>query len=267
MKIATIILLGSILCLVGCDSRTCPDGNASTPPARPGYFVSTNIVDIKENIRLMCDSLEKKGATAEFYSLASNLYNSLTSITNATIAVMLCDARLDALFNVDFSHFPYKEQAVIDELMGRSFDGALGYLKGVNLTRAQRCELEFEKDIEYRIKYLKWMRRRIKCLRPKNRLSKELSPAEVGEKAYDEWLKWRRLYYGGMEQYEFWLRNLEQMLPHWSRGVPSNTVARVTAMVEEHIGRPIRTEAQCREDFKLKRHVEYFEKKDPHAAP
>ena len=38
-------------------------------------------------------------------------------------------------------------------------------------------------------------------------------------------------------------------------------------MVEEYIGRPIRTEAQCREDFRLKRHVEYFETKDPHAAP
>ena len=38
------------------------------------------------------------------------------------------------------------------------------------------------------------------------------------------------------------------------------------AMVEEYIGRPIRTEAQCREDFRLKRHVEYFEEKDPHAA-
>ena len=69
MKTATIILLGSISCLVGCDSKTCSDGNASNPPARPGYFVSTNIVDIKENIRLMCDSLAKKGATAEFYGL------------------------------------------------------------------------------------------------------------------------------------------------------------------------------------------------------
>ena len=267
MKTATIILVGSISCLLGCDSRTCPDENVSTPTARPGYFVSTNIVDIKENIRLMCESLEKKGATAEFYSLASNLYNSLTSITDATIAVMLCDAHLDALSNVDFSHFSYKEQAVIDELIGRNFDGALEYLKGVNLTRAQRCELEYEKDIEYRIKYLKWMRRRIKCLQPKHRLAKELSPAEVGEKAYDEWLTWRHLYYDGMDQYEFWLRNLEQMLPHWSRGVPSNTVVRVTAMVEEHIGRPIRTEAQCREDFRLKRHVEYFETKDLRAAP
>ena len=267
MKIATIILLGSISCLAGCDSKICPDGNVSNPPARPGYFVSTNIVDIKENIRLMCDSLDKKGPTAEFYALSMNLYKSVTNITDATSAVMACDAWLDALFQADLSHLSYKKQAEIDEVIGRIVKNALGYMKGVNLTRAQRCELEYEKDIEYRIKYLKWMRRRIKCLRPKNRLSKELSPAEVGEKAYDEWLTWRHLYYDGMDQYEFWLRDLEQMLPHWSRGVPSNTVARVTAMVEEHIGRPIRTEAQCREDFRLKRHVEYFETKDPHAAP
>ena len=267
MKTATIILLGSISCLVGCDSKTCSDGNASNPPARPGYFVSTNIVDIKENIRLMCDSLAKKGATAEFYGLASNFDNSLTSITDATIAIMLCDAHLDALSSVDFSHFSYKEQAVIDELIGRNFDGALECLKGINLTSVQWRELGFEKEVEYGIKYLKWKRHRIKCLRPKRRLSKEPSPAEMGENAYDEWLTWRHLYYDGMDEYEFRLRNIERMFSYRTRGVSSSTVSRAASMVEEYIGRPIRTEAQCREDFRLKRHVEYFETKDPHAAP
>ena len=70
-----------------------------------------------------------------------------------------------------------------------------------------------------------------------------------------------------MDEYEHRLRNIERMFSCRTRGVSSNTVARVRAMVEEYIGRPIRTEAQCREDFRLKRHVEYFEKKDPHAAP
>ena len=267
MKKTTIIMLGSISCLVGCDSKSCPDREVSTQPARPGHFVSTNIVDIKENMRLMCDSLEKKGATAEFYGLASNLYNSMTSITDATIAVMLCDARLDALFNVDFSHFPYKEQAVIDELMERSFTSALGYLKGINLTSAQWRELEFEKEVEYGIKYLKWKRHRIKCLRPKRRLSKDPSPAEMGENSYDEWLTWRHLYYDGMDEYEFRLRNIERMFSYRTRGVPSNTVSKAAAMVEKYTGRPIRTEKQLREDHEQKRRVEYFEEPDPHAAP
>jgi len=265
MKTTTIILIGSISYLVGCDSRTSTDGNVFNPSDSPGHFVSTNIVDIKENIRLMCDSLEKKGATAEFYGLASNLYNSMTSITDATVAVMLCDARLDALFNVDFSHFPYKEQAVIDELIGRSFNGALGYLKGVNLTSAQWCELEFEKEIEYGIKYLKWKRHRIKCLRPKHRVEDITTVLDI--EADKERSSWSHLYYDGMDEYEYRLRNIERMFSCRTRGVSSNTVSRAAAMVEEYIGRPIRTEAQCREDFKLKRHVEYFEKKDPHAAP
>ena len=267
MKTATIILLGSISCLVGCDSKTCPDRDVSNPPSKPGCFVSTNIVDIKENIRLMCDSLGKTGASAGFFSLASNLYNSLTSVTDATIAVMLCDARLDALFEVDFSHFSYKEQARIDELIRRNVDQAFGYLKGVKLPRDQWHELCFEKEIEYEVKYLKWKRHRIKCLRPKQRLQKAPTPAEVGEDAYNEWLIWRDLYYDGMDEYEHRLRNIERMFSCRTRGVSSNTVARVRAMVEEYIGRPIRTEAQCREDFRLKRHVEYFEKKDPYAAP
>ena len=265
MKTATIILLGSISCLVGCDSKTCPAGDVSSPPAKPGYFVSTNTVDIKENIRLMCDSLGKTGTSAEFFSFASNLYNSLTSVTDATIAVMLCDARLDALFEVDFSHFSYKEQAKIDELIRRNVDQAFGYLKGVNLTRAQWRDLGFEKEIEYEIKYLKWKRRLIKRLRPKHRVEDITTVLDI--EADEERGVWSHLYYDGMDEYENRLRSVERIFSYRTRGVSSNTVARARAMVEEFIGRPIRTEAQCREDFRLKRHVEYFEKKDPHAAP
>ena len=265
MKTATIILLGSISCLVGCDSKICPDRDVSNPPSKPGCFVSTNIVDIKENIRLMCDSLGKTGASAGFFSLASDLYNSLTSVTDATIAVMLCDARLDALFEVDFSHFSYKEQARIDELIRRNVDQAFGYLKGVKLPRDQWHELCFEKEIEYEIKYLKWKRRLIKRLRPKHRVEDITTVLDI--KADEERRIWSHLYYDGMDEYENRLRSVERIFSYRTFGVSSNTVARARAMVEEFIGRPIRTEAQCREDFRLKRHVEYFEKKDPHAAP
>ena len=103
MKTATIILLGSISCLVGCDSKTRMERDVANPPAKPGYFVSTNTVDIKENIRLMCESLEKKGPTAEYYALSMNLYRSVTNITDATAAVMAIDEWMDALFQVDLS--------------------------------------------------------------------------------------------------------------------------------------------------------------------
>ena len=267
MKTATIILLGSISCLVGCDSKTRTDRDVSNPPAKPGYFVSTNIVDINENIRLMCDSLGKTGASAEFFSLASNLYNSLTSVTDATIAVMLCDARLDALFEVDFSHFSYKEQAKIDELIRRNVDQVFSdmNMKNINLSRSQRRELEFEKEIEYEIKYLRWKRRLIKRLRPKHRVEDIHTVLDI--EADDERMVWSHLYYDGMDEYENRLRSVERIFSYRTYGVSSNIVARARAMVEEFIGRPIRTEAQCREDFRLKRHVEYFEKKDPHAAP
>ena len=267
MKTATIVLIGSISCLAGCDSKTRTDGDVSNPPARPGYFVSTNIVDIKENIRLMCESLGKKGVTAEYSDLVMNFYKSMTNLTDAATLVMLCDARMSAIFEVDFSHFSYKEQSVIEEMIRRSVDQVFRYMKSINLPRAQWRDLGFEKDIEYEIKYLKWKRLRIKSLRPKQRLPKEPTPAEMGEDAYNEWRIWRHLYYDGMDEYEYRLRNIEHMLPCWANIVSSNAYARTMAMVEEYIGRPIRTEAQCREDFRLKRHVEYFEKRDPHAAP
>ena len=265
MKTATIILLGSISCLVGCDSKTRQNGDASSSPARPGYFVSTNTVDIKENIRLMCDSLEKKGPTAEYYAFSMNLYRSVTNITDANAAVMAIDEWMDALFQVDLSHLSYKEQAEMDEVMGRFVNNAFGYMKSANLTRAQRSDLGFEKEIEYGVKYLKWKRLRIKCLRPKHRVEDITTVLDI--EADRERLRWHHLYYDGMDEYENRLRNIEWIFSYRTFGASSNTVARARAMVEEYIGRPIRTEAQCREDSRLKRHVEYFEKRDPHAAP
>ncbi len=265
MKTATIILLGSITCLVGCDSKTRTDRDVSSPPAKPGYFVSTNIVDIKENIRLMCDSLEKKGVAAEYSNFARNFHKSMTNISDAATLAMLCDAHLDALFEVDFSHFSYKEQATINEMIRRNVDQVFSDMKNINLSRSQRRDLEFEKEIEYEIKYLKWKRRLIKRLRPKHRVEDITTVLDI--KADEERRIWSHLYYDGMDEYENRLRSVERIFSYRTFGVSSNTVASARAMVEEFIGRPIRTEAQCREDFRLKRHVEYFEKKDPHAAP
>ena len=213
----------------------------------------------------MCDSLEKKGPTAEYYAFSINLYKSVTNITDATAAVMAIDAWMDGLFQVDLSHLSYKEQAEIDELMGRIVNNAFGYMKSVNLTRAQWSDLGFEKEIEYGIKYLKWKRLRIKCLRPKHRVEDITTVLDI--KADEERSWWSHLYYDGMDEYEYRLRNIEWIFSYRTFGASSNTVARARAMVEEYIGRPIRTDAQCREDSRLKRHVEYFEKKDPHAAP
>ena len=150
-------------------------------------------------------------------------------------------------------------------MMGRIVNNAFGYMKSVNLTRAQWSDLGFEKEIEYGIKYLKWKRLRIKCLRPKHRVEDITTVLDI--KADEERSWWSHLYYDGMDEYEYRLRNIEWIFSYRTFGASSNTVARARAMVEEYIGRPIRTDAQCREDSRLKRHVEYFEKKDPHAAP
>ena len=265
MKTATIILVGSISCLVGCDSQSPTDGDVSTTPSRAGYFVSTNIIDIVENIRVMCESLEKKGPTSEYSNLVMNFYKSMTNITDAATLVTLCDARLDALFDVDFSHFSYEKQSTIEEMIGRSVDQVFRYMKNINLPRAKWRDLGFEKDVEYRIKHLKWKRRLIKRLHPKHRVENITTVPDID--ADRERSFWSHLYYDGMDEYEYRLRNIEHTLPCWANIVSSNSFARAKSMVEEYIGRPIRSEVQCREDARLKRHVEFFETRDPHAAP
>lgn len=267
MKKAAIFLLASIACLTGCDSNT-ESGNSISPESqRPGCFASTNSVDIKENIRLIRDTLAKSGATRKYYDLSVNLYNSVTSITDAATAVMACDEWLDALFEVDISGFSYKEQAEINEHIGRITDTVYESMKSVKLSREEWRELWFVKKFEYTIKYLRWKRRHLNRLRPRRRLAKELTPADDGEDAYEDWLKWRHLYYDGICDYEYRLRNIEHMLPYWAREIPTNTVRRITMMLEDHIGRPIRSEEQYREDHRLMRFVEFTEKFDPLAAP
>lgn len=267
MKKSAIILLASIACLAGCDSKTkSSDGNLPEPQG-PGCFVSTNIVDIKENIRQMCDALARTGASREYIDLSKNLHRSITNITDAATAVMACDAWLDALFEVDISRFSYREQSVLDEQIGHITDNMFDYMKSIKLSREEWRELWFVKKFEYTIKYLRWKRRLLNRLRPRRKLAKELTPADDGEDAYEDWLKWRHLYYDGICDYEYRLRNIEHMLPYWAREIPTNTVRRITMMLEDHIGRPIRTGEQYREDHRLMRFVEFTEKFDPLAAP
>ena len=75
------------------------------------------------------------------------------------------------------------------------------------------------------------------------------------------------MYYDGMDDYEGLLLHVEGMFSYRMRGLQPETVSRIKKSVEDYLGRPIRTPEQLREDRRLKRHVEFFEEKDPHAAP
>ena len=266
MKTKTIIAaVMSALCLLGCDKNAeQPYGKSNAVPPVPDPPVSTNLVDIMESIRLMCDSLGKHGETEEFYRLMNDFYRSATKVSDIETVIQIHDALQSSLLAVDFSGLPYKMQSKVArkiENMVKS-DGIFDMEHGFVASR----DLWMEKEIEVNLKYLEWKRMLIKRLRPKHRLSKKPTPAD-GEKTYDEWLAWWYMYYDGMNNYEARLRHVEGMFPYWMRGLQRETVERIKKSVEDYLGRPIRTPEQLHEDHRLKRHVEFLEERDPYAAP
>lgn len=263
MKTKTIIAVMSALCLLGCDKKTESNGKANALPPVPDPPISTNIVDIKKSIRLMCDSLGKHGETEEFYQLMNDFYRSATKVSDIETIIQIHDALQSSLFAVDFSGLSYRMQSKVAgkiEDMVKS-DGIFDMEHGYVASR----DLWMEKEIEANLKCLEWKRALIKRLRPRHRVENPHLVLDI--KARDEWEAWRYMYYDGMNNYESRLRHVEGMFPYRMRGLQPETVERIKKSVEDYLGRPIRTPEQLREDHRLKRHVEFLEEMDPHAAP
>ena len=89
-----------------------------------------------------------------------------------------------------------------------------------------------------------------------------VSPEEEEERSY-----WQEIHYGGIVNYEAELSVVETDYSHQARDMSKETSDRVKAMIENFLGRPIRTKEQLKADFKAKRNVEFLEKEDLHAAP
>ena len=265
MKTKTVIAaVMSALCLLGCDKKTeQPDGKSNAIPPVPDPQISTNIVDIKESIRMMCDSLGKHGETDEFYRRMADVLHSTENVSNIETVIQIHDALRSSLLAVDFSGLSYRNQS---KVVGKIEDltqlnGILRLLRKTDMPR----DLWIEKEIETNLKYLEWERALIKRLRPRHRVENPHLVLDI--EADDEWQAWRYMYYDGMEHYEWRLRHVEGMFPYRMRGLQPETVERIKKSVEDYLGRPIRTPEQLREDHRLKRHVEFLEERDPHAAP
>lgn len=264
MKTKIFIVVMSVSCFFGCDSKIEHPAKLNVVSSDPSSTATTDMVAVKESIRLMCDTLGKQGESEEFYRQMGDFLRSAEKTSDVAAIVLVHDALRDSLLSVDFSGLSYKEQArVFRKIQDLVYGNKLfGLLHHAVIPR----DLWVEKEIETGLKSLAWQRATLKRLRPRRRLAKKLSPAE-DEKACEEWDAWRCMYYDGIQAYEGLMRHIEKLCHDGMRGLQPELADQIRKSVEEYIGRPIRTAEQLRKDHILKRPVEFLEEEDPLAAP
>ena len=263
MKAKIVVAIISVSCFFGCDSKPQPAAKSDAAPPAPASPVSTNIVDIKKDIRLMCDTLGKQGESEEFYRQMGDFLRSATKVSDVATMIQVHDALRESLFDVDFSGLSYREQAkVFRKIQDLVRHNEL--LRMLNQNVLPR-DLWVEKEVETDLKSLAWLRTVIKRLRPRHRVENPNVVLDI--EAEEERTAWQGMYYVGMSKYEWLMLHVEQFCHDRMRGLQPETVDRIRKSVEDYIGRPIRTTEQLRKDHMLKRPVEFIEERDPLAAP
>ena len=189
---------------------------------------------------------------------------SVHAITNDSERLELLDQLADCVMSVDVSSFDYHKQfnslfsikSVMEDVV----------MLGLPTWRVHGYDEYYEKYYyKYKLRYLAWQRAQIKRTSPKHRIENPYlitDWAEEEERSY-----WRQIHYSGIVNYEAQLNVIETDYPHQARDMSKETADRVKSMIEDFLGRPIRTKEQLRADFKAKRNAEFLEKEDPHAAP
>ena len=261
MKANIVVAIISTSCLFGCDSKSELAAKYNAAPPAPESPVSTNIVDIKRDIRLMCEELENAGESDEYCRLVRKVVASATNAPTASAAVEICDVWAHSLFAADFSALSYRKQAKVASGIRNIVDGFYLLIHAKKPSR----DLLIAKEFEYKIKCLEWMRGQIRRLRPQHRVENPNVVLDI--EADEERTAWQGMYYGGMSKYEWLMLHVEQFCHDRMRGLQPETVDRIRKSVEDYIGRPIRTTEQLRKDHMLKRPVEFIEERDPLAAP
>ena len=189
---------------------------------------------------------------------------SVHAITNDSERLELLGQLADCVMSVDVSSFDYHKQfnslfgikCVMEDIVIRELPGWWdhGY------------DAYYEKYYyKYKLRYLAWQRAQIKRTSPKHRIE---NPYEIKDWAEEEERSyWRQIHYSGIVNYEAELKAIEASFPFQARRMSKESAAKVKAMIEGYLGRPMRTKEQVEDDHRNHRNAEFLEKEDPHAAP
>ena len=253
LKVAALI--GLSLTILGCSEKPISKGGADDA-------IITNPTEIVSRIHQMTNDVFARAEMKGFLD-SSDVLKSIYAVTNETIKLEMISHLMDCALSLDVSSLNYCRQFNALWSIKRMMDNVV--LIGLRSRRKYDFNSYCELYYAYRLRLLEWQRQQIKRTNPKNRIENPnmfVSPEEEEERSY-----WQEIHYGGIVNYEAELSVVETDYSHQARDMSKETSDRVKAMIENFLGRPIRTKEQLRADFKAKRNAEFLEKEDLHAAP
>ena len=188
---------------------------------------------------------------------------SLAAVTNDDVRLELVEKLADCVLSLDLSRLSYRDQhnamISIKDIMSKVVVGNFPARNIIGL------DAFYELKFGYKLRLMEWWREQIKRTTPKHRIEKPYVVLDEAEEDERDW--WRLIHFHGMVCYEMSLAGLEQEFLCLSPRLSPEAAERIKVEIENFLGRPIRTKQQLKDDFKAKRHVEFTEKEDPHAAP
>lgn len=224
---------------------------------------------------------EVKAAVAQIHGLTNCLSNmeygsgiewrdrvmsAIAAISNKTERVALLDVLTDCLFSLDFSQLNYRSQrraiSISRFLIER---GVLGRLRPQFPKNGEFKDEYLEWRYDILLRQLDWERKQVVRTVPRYRVEHHGFTLDPVKKA--EYEGWYEIHYGGLRQYEFLLRHVEEWFLGDKQDMSDIAWNRCKAKIEAYLGRPLRTPGQLADDARNNRYVEFSEKEDDYAVP
>ena len=206
--------------------------------------VARHRAEIFKNADAALNQIVEKGPQSNpetYLQVADRL---IDAISSATARREVIEAWMEQLLSFDFSRLNFDRQYRVDCYIRMKYRSLLLDKLAVN-----RCKPEY---FAYQIRLMEWWRNQLNRLRPGQRTGKmsDMANLDAAER--------RGLYRIGATSYEFELHRLEKEVidlkePHTTK----DETAKIRAMVEKFLGRPIRPREELGKDFNDTHHVEF----------
>lgn len=196
----------------------------------------------------------------------NRIRDAIYGISNVTERVALLDVLTDCLFSLDFSQLNYRSQCRAIRISRFLIEeGVLGRLRPQFPKNGEFKDEYLEWRYDILLRQLDWERKQVVRTVPRYRVEHHGFTLDPVKKA--EYKGWYEIHYGGLRQYEFLLRDVEERFLGDKQDMSDVAWNRCKAKIEAYLGRPLRTPGQLADDARSNRHVEFSEKEDDYAVP
>ena len=213
--------------------------------------VARQSAEIMENADAALNHILEKGPKADPGKYLQEADRLIDAISDASERRKVVEMWMDRLLSFDFSRLNFDRWYSTDIYIRTIYVKLLFDRLAVKRSKPEH--------FEYRIKLMRWWRSQLNRLRPWQVEGKEkiFETPSLGAKER------RSLYRAGATSYEFELHNLEKEAIDLNElYTTKEEAAKIRAMVEKFLGRPIRPREELEKDFTDTHHVEFTDTYD-----